>query len=771
MEAGSAPNTQRQTDEPAASESFTLLHPRVQRWIWQQGWSELRDIQERAIPVLISAQQDVLISAPTAQGKTEAAFLPILSRLAEPGARPSGFGSLYVSPLRALINDQFRRLDDLCEALQLPVFRWHGDVSDAVKRRARTEPAGGVALITPESLEALLIRRGTEVPWLVRGLSHIVIDEMHSFMGTERGRHLQSILHRIDLAAQRKIPRVGLSATLADLAAAAEFLRPAGGGGVMRLDSRTTQQELRLQLRGYLRGLDGKDSQPDTNTKISAPESGADRDPRAERDDACTRNIAQHIFQHVRGTRSLIFAGSRRSVESLTRALSDLCEQGGVPNEFVPHHGSLSAELREEAEARMRDERLPTSVVCTTTLELGIDVGDIDGVAQVGAPPSVAAMRQRLGRSGRRAGRPAVMRMYVAEDALNAHSPLLTRLRCETVQSIAAVELMLKKWNEPADPQGLHLSTLVHQILALIAQHGGIQPGAAFEQLCRTGPFRSIDASLFKALLRQLASSEVRLIEQSKDGTLLLGAEGEELVDSYQFYAVFQTPKEYRVLWGARVLGMLPRDENQVWQGQMILLGGRRWFIKEVDERSLTLIVEPASGGNAPRFAFGQGPALSDGLVETMKETYQQLAVPAYLNKAAIDLLQQGRTGFAQAGLHDAAVVRDGKEWLLFPWVGTAGLLTLSLGLRLHRVVAVPQGMAISITATDSQPIRAALEQLAVAPPDGETLAAQLLDPAREKFDRYLGPALLRRSAGSSYLQPQRLPEIAIGILNKWPAQ
>jgi ATP-dependent Lhr-like helicase len=335
------------------------------------------------------------------------------------------------------------------------------------------------------------------------------------------------------------------------------------------------------------------------------------------------------------------------------------------------------------------------------------------------------------------------------------------------VQCIASVELMLKKWNEPAHPHALHLSTLVHQILALIAQHGGIQPGAAFDQLCRTGPFRTVDAMLFKSLLRQMASPDVRLIEQSKDGTLLLGQEGEQLVDSYQFFAAFQTPKEYRVLWGTRVLGMLPRD-HQVWQGQMILLGGRRWFIKEVDERSLTLTVEPASGGNAPQFAYGQGPSLSDGLVAMMREIFQQLSVPTYLNRAAIELLQEGRTCFAQADLQNTYAVHDGKEWLLFPWVGTVGLLTLSLGLRLHGLTAAPNGVAVSIACLDPHPIRTALERLVVSPPDGEELAAQLPDPAREKFDRYLGPALLQRSTASAYIQAERLSELAKNVLAGW---
>lgn len=180
------PGQPTSTEETPSSNAFSLLHPKLQRWIWQQGWNELRDIQEQAIPAIIGAAQDVLLCAPTAQGKTEAAFLPILSRLAEPKERPAGFGAVYVSPLRALINDQFRRLDGLCEALELPVFRWHGDVSAATKRQARFQPGGGIVLITPESLEALLVRRGLEVPALVRGLHHIVIDELHVFFGTER---------------------------------------------------------------------------------------------------------------------------------------------------------------------------------------------------------------------------------------------------------------------------------------------------------------------------------------------------------------------------------------------------------------------------------------------------------------------------------------------------------------------------------------------------------------------------------------------------------
>ena len=196
--------------------AFDTLHEKVRRWIWQQGWDGLRNVQERSIPVLLSGERDLIIMAATAGGKTEAAFLPIVSRIAsEPLAPGGGFQAIYVSPMRALINDQFGRMESLCAELDIAVTKWHGDVSESVKARSRKNPSG-IVLITPESLEALLVRRGKEVARLFRGLSYVVIDEMHVFLGDPRGKQLQSILHRIDLSSNAKPVIVGLSATLAD---------------------------------------------------------------------------------------------------------------------------------------------------------------------------------------------------------------------------------------------------------------------------------------------------------------------------------------------------------------------------------------------------------------------------------------------------------------------------------------------------------------------------------------------------------------------------
>ena len=525
------------------------MHEAVRRWIWQQGWEGLREVQERAIPVLLEGKHDLIITAGTASGKTEAAFLPIVSRLAtEETARGSGFRAVYVSPLRALINDQFGRMESLCAELDIPVTKWHGDVSASVKARARKHP-DGIVLITPESLEALLVRHGNEIGRLFRNLSFVVIDEMHAFLGDPRGKQLQSILHRIDVAAAVRPIRVGLSATLADEATSSAFLRPLDPGSVTVLPPGHAGQELRLQVRGYVRSSrfarasERKDAQ------------GAEQ----ELSDPAEAAIVRHLFQTHRGHRSLIFAGSRNRVETVSVRLAEMTEALGVPEEFIAHHGNLSREHREDAERRMKDRSRPASIVCTTTLELGIDVGEIEYVAQLGPGHTVSGMRQRLGRSGRRPGQPAVMRIYVTEPALDERSPVFDALRFETVQAVAMVNLMLRHWNEPPVGGRLDLSTFLHQILALIAQRGGIQPKEAWRDLVASGVFASVNLPLFKSMLRRMGHSEVRLIEQASDGTLLPGPEGERLIESRDIYSVFVSPDEFRIIAdGGREIGQIP---------------------------------------------------------------------------------------------------------------------------------------------------------------------------------------------------------------------
>ncbi|TWB89340.1 ATP-dependent Lhr-like helicase [Bradyrhizobium macuxiense] len=526
--------------------AYHRLHPKIRRWIRDQGWDELREIQARTIMEVLDGDRDILIAATTAAGKTEAAFLPILTSIAD--RKASGFSVLYVSPLKALINDQFRRLEELCESMEIPVVRWHGDAPQADKKKAMSKP-DGIALITPESIEAMFVRRPADAKRLLSAADFIVVDELHSFLQGPRGLHVASLLRRIDAMAARPARRVGLSATIGDLGQARAWLRPADPDRVAELLAKSDAPELRLQVRGYVEPLDLDD--PDH----AEGGTGSEQDlPRR----IALDSISDHLFETLRGENNLVFGGSRRTVESTADRLRRRSEKLNVPNEFYPHHGSLSKVLREELEDRLKDGRLPTTAVCTSTLELGVDIGSVKSVAQIGAPRSLASLRQRLGRTGRRRGTPSVLRIYLREPNIDQKSGILDRLRPNTIRSVAVVRLLLQGFVEEAGTSPEIASTLIHQILSVIVERGGIRPKPLYDLLSGPGPFASIAPADFANLLRHLGSRDVRFVEQAEDGTLMLGQEGEKTAQSRNFFAVFESGEEWRLTVGGRTLGTLP---------------------------------------------------------------------------------------------------------------------------------------------------------------------------------------------------------------------
>lgn len=763
------------TEADDASRSFEMLHEGVRRWIWRQGWAELRDVQERSIPLLMAGGRDLVIAAATASGKTEAAFLPIVSRIASEGrAAGGGFEAIYVSPLRALINDQFGRIEGLCEELDVPVTKWHGDVAASVKQRAAKRP-GGVLLTTPESLEAILVRRGGEAGRLFAALGHVVVDEMHAFLDAPRGRHLQSLLNRVEIAAGHRVDRVGLSATLADMRTAAAFLRPADPDAVDVLESREGHQELRLQLRGYVepaspRAAPARGAPTDFEDVADAGDADAPAGAgeAAERGGEAMGAMVRHMFATLRGRRSLVFAGSRQRVELVTAALGEMTEAAGVPEEFHAHHGSLSREIREDAERRMKDPTRPASIVCTTTLELGIDVGHIDSVAQVGPGQTVSGMRQRIGRSGRREGHPAVMRVYVQEAELHRRMHPLDAMRPSTVQALAMLNLMLRRWNEPPVPGRLHLSTLVHQILALVAQHGGLTALQGWNRLAASRVFPELTKPLYAAVLRRMAHADVRLLEQAPDGTLLPGAEGERVIAARDFYAVFMTPEEYKVATDrGRNLGTIPVD-NPVVPGQLMILGGRRWAVLEVDAARHEILVTRAYGGKPP--VFGGDPAApADEVVAEMLRVWMRDDVPAFMEATAAELLAQGRDTFVRLGLAGASVARQEDQLLLFPWVGARTQTALLLSLLRRGLEVATNGIAVTVASHQGEAVLAALRGLAGAPPpDAVELARLVPEKARSKFDHYLDEDLLSLDYASEMIDVSRLPEVAGRLADGW---
>jgi len=719
--------------------AFDRLARPIQKWIREQGWRELRDIQSRAAQIILGSDADIIVAASTAGGKTEAAFLPLLSQLLDaPDPRP-GFDILYVAPLKALITDQARRLNDICYSADLSVTPWHGDISSGVKTRAVKNPKG-VVLITPESLEALFIRRGLDIPRLFGTTRAVVIDELHSVLDSERGIQMRSLLTRLELAVKRPIRRIGLSATLGDMELARRYLRPDRAEAVELVEARGGGAELRLQLRGYVQGAEEDGVPPVTDA------------------------IADHLFSNLRGSDNLVFAGARQSVEIYADRLRLRCEAAHLPQEFYPHHASLAREHRDFVERRLKDANLPTTAVCTSTLELGIDIGDVTSVAQIGAPFSVASCRQRLGRSGRREGRPAILRQYAVEAKVTTKSNFSDRLRLGLLRSIAAIDLLLEGWCEPPQSDALHLSTLVHQILSIIAERGGIRADDLYQILCRDGPFRQVDTPVFVDVLRAIGGPDKRLIEQASDGLLLLGADGERLVEHYSFYAVFQTPEEYRLVAAGRELGTLPID-NLIAPGMLLIFSGRRWQVVEVHDSDRVIVVKPAAAGVPPIFGGDPGH-IHDRVIERMFAALESDHRPIYLDETAWDLLVEARRSYSDLRFGTARIAwLSDNAAILATHAGTLKTITLALALRATGfTVQTHDGFLEVFGHEASPPLNEVLANLAAG--QEVDLFAHAPSLLFEKFHPYLTVPLLKLDALSARLQPEALPDLCRQLIS-----
>lgn len=714
------------------SSAYDSLDPRVRKWVYKQGWPALRPLQESAIPTILARDRDVLISAGTAAGKTEAFFLPACSAIAD---ITGGFGIIYISPLKALINDQYRRLESLGEVLDMPVTPWHGDVPQSKKKKIRTDPAG-ILLITPESLESLLINSSGWIKQAFSPVAYIVIDEFHAFIGTERGMQLLSLLNRIDHVLGRHanpVPRVALSATLGELDKVPELLRPDQRLPCGIVTDSNNTATLQVQVKGYL---------------VPVTENGEEPQSSAE------KQVCADIFRLCRGDSHLVFANSRKRTESIAATLSDMCEENVVPNEFFPHHGSLSRELRETLEARLQQGNLPTTAVCTMTLELGIDIGKVQSVIQVTPPHSVSSLRQRMGRSGRRDS-PSVLRMLISEQELTATSDMVDRLRLQLVQSMAMIRLMLtKRWFEPADSRQMHYSTLLHQILAITAQWGGVRADQLWSQLCQTGPFRNIDLTDFKTLLRHMGA--YGLLTQLASGEMVIGAEGEKLTNHYTFYAVFNTPEEFRIVTGSRTLGTVPVD-SPLLPDQHIIFGGRRWKVTEIEVEKKVIYVEATKGGQPPQFSGG-GMSVHDVVRQEMLAIYREndyrIAIGSkrvdYADATARSLFAEGCDSFKRFNLQNSHFISDGQRCYVLPWMGDKVVNTITALLMRSSFKASSFAGVIETEGASVSSVQRALKEILLSGlPSESELAADVPEKYLDKYDDYLPEFLLAKGYGA----------------------
>ena len=700
------------------SSSFELLHDSVRNWVWRQGWSSLRDIQENTIPVVLQRDCDVIISAATAGGKTEAAFLPILSHLL---SNPSqGFDVLYVSPLKALINDQYRRLLDMTSGTSVVVTPWHGDIDASRKARALKNPSG-ILIITPESLESFLINRNASVKKAFGGLKYIVIDELHAFIGNERGKQLQSLLSRIELITGNTPPRVAMSATFSNYDKVKSFLRPDGSFQCMIPSQGDSSHETRILIKEYLQ--------------------------RSDKD--VDKEIADEIFTKLRGSNNLVFTNSRVAAEGFAVRLGDRCEAECVPNEFRVHHGSLSKIEREAVEQELQRGQTPVTALCTSTLELGVDIGKVKSIAQVGVANSVSGLRQRLGRSGRR-DEPSILRVFSIEN--EDASGWLYDLRANLVQNIAVIELLREKEYEAPVIDKPHLSTLIQQILSLVASFSGFYPKEGWEILCNRGAFRNISSKIFLDLLKCMGKRG--LLSQLNTGEIIVGKEGERLLRRLDFYTAFVAPVDYDVINtdGGNRVGMI---QSLPEVKQQIILAGKRWVILRVDEKSRSIYVARIKSGGGISFS-SDVPEIDEIITRKMRDIYMSDELYPYLDIASgsHQELVKAREYFIENKLNMKFYAGNS----LFTWAGAKVNRTIALmcKLRLKKNLDYNHLMVYGITPQDIAVI------LSQKQPSGDDLAALVprYEKEKQQYDHFLSDELLNHEYASTYLNAGKAWEL-----------
>ncbi|KEO81865.1 DEAD/DEAH box helicase [Tumebacillus flagellatus] len=599
--------------------TFQLLSPTLQKIVWDMEWRGFTAIQEQSIPAIL-AKKHCLLMAGTASGKTEAAFLPVLSLLEREGV--NGCKVLYLSPLRALINDQFERIERLTERLHIPLLKWHSDVSRSKKMTWLANPSG-ILQITPESLEALLVNQTDRISDLLCEVEYIIIDELHAFLDGDRGLQVQSLLARMRRYMKRPPVMIGLSATIGATETAQAFLHPDAPEDVAVINPGDGKRQIFLQVEFF-------------------PKLGGTFSPA----------LISDLYDLTKDKKSILFCNSRGQVEELTHRLNETGRTLGGPayvQKYHAHHSSLDKSEREWVEEQMKTSRQPLSVVATNTLELGIDIGSLDLVVQVDATHSVSSLKQRLGRSGRREGTDSYLMMYATEDE-------------DLVQAVAITELLFDKWIEPAEPRRMTYDLLFHQVLSICTERRGVFWEDLLGEVGENPTFSHLPSRRARELLQWMLEEDwLEIVE----GKCIPGTEGEKLVRSRDFYAVFQSPALYRVLHGVRQVGTIEANPL-VMVGESLLLGGLTWSITSLDERRGIVYVEPAFDGKKPIWLSGSR-FIHPQIADRMYAVYTADDDLDYLSPRAWHRLQDVRSIAHTLGwTTEARIIQEGQRTLTF---------------------------------------------------------------------------------------------------------
>lgn len=649
--------------------AFNRYAPFVQDFIYRNGWESLRAIQVAAADAVFNTDSNLLLSASTASGKTEAAFFPILTLFSE--NMPKSIGAIYIGPLKALINDQFLRLNDLCAEAEIPVWHWHGDVAASHKNKLLEKPSG-ILQITPESLEALLLHKHAVISKLFCDLRFIVIDEVHSLMRGDRGGQTLCLIERLSKAAGVNPRRIGLSATIGDPEAAGKFLSSGTGRTTVipRIESNGVRWRLSME-HFFVNGpaaAEGKEVEnaltelapaTDAAPKVADPGIG-------------------YIFEHTKGKKCLVFVNSREECEAVTTSLRRYCEHKKEPDRFLIHHGNLSASYRETAEEIMRNEEQHKTTVTTATLELGIDIGKLECAFQIDAPFMVSSFLQRMGRTGRRE-RPPEMWFVMREEPPEVRAMLPSTVPWKLLQGIALVQVYLEeKWVEPPTFDRLPFSLLYHQSMSTLASAGELTPSELAEKVLKLNYFQRISIDDFKLMLQHLI--KIDHMEKTEEGRLIVGLSGEKIVNNFKFYAVFKENEEYTVRFGSEELGTIVMPPPP---GEKIAIAGHVWLVEEVDHKRRTVYCDSVKG-QVPAY-FGECPGdINTKILERMRRVLCEEKQYPYLMKNAVVRLEQARKTAELSGVAEKPLINLGGDmWAFFPWLGTYAFLAMERILKL----------------------------------------------------------------------------------------
>jgi ATP-dependent Lhr-like helicase len=552
---------------------FSKLAPRLQEAIVARlGWSSLRPVQEEAGTALL-AGKNAIILAPTAGGKTEAAMFPVLSRMVED--QPEGVGAIYVAPIKALLNNQSERLSLYTEMVGLRRFVWHGDTTESNRRKFLKDPTE-LLMTTPESLEVMLVSQRVDEKQLFSNVAVVIIDEVHAIAGSDRGAHLMSVLERIARLSRFDVQRVGLSATVGNPQAILSWLQGTSGreGLVVDPPKEPSRKQLRILYRSEL------------------------------------ADLAREAAHMAKGQKSLFFCQSR----STTEAVAEYMRREHTT--ALVHHSSVSKEDRQFAEERF-NRGSDVSIICTSTLELGIDVGDLDRVFQADSPDTVGSFLQRMGRTGRRQGQTSNTTFFCQ----NADSVL---------QAAALIELAKSGWVERIPITDRCWPVLIHQLLVMSLADEKLTVEQVWVHLSQVPDFQGIHRAEFDRLISWMLRDRSLLLSS---GRLVLGPKAESQFGRRNFmelFAVFSSPQSYTVQRDSgKVLGTLSQGfvDRLVDGVSCFLLGGRPWVVVRIQHDDRRIFVEPAPrgreptwGGFLPQFL---GFEVSQRILELISEDYK----------------------------------------------------------------------------------------------------------------------------------------------------